>query len=439
MAGNILLVVANSADEKAVRHMLVNAPDGPFTVERLSRCADACNRLRSERGERIAAVMLDLWRPDSQGIGTFDALFRASSDVPILVIGHSWDEDAARLAVQRGAQDYLLEERLDGYSLPKALSNMLRRSVYGRFVLGDSERARATLAAIGDAVISTDLAGNVAYLNAVAEGMTGWSLKEACGRRLEDVLQIIDADTRRPVVNPASTAIRHNKKVGLAANCLLIRRDGYESAIEDSTAPIHGRHGQVTGAVIVFHDVGASRAMSLRMAYLAQHDVVTELPNRLLLNDRLTQAIAAAHRHSSALAVLFLDVDRFKLINDSMGHATGDRLLKSIAKRLVQSVRTSDTVSRQGGDEFVILLSEVTHARDAAIAADKILAAVSMPYRINHQTLRVTVSVGIGVYPADGTDAQTLLKNADLALLRAKGRGRNNHQFFVPAESRRVG
>jgi diguanylate cyclase (GGDEF)-like protein len=227
-------------------------------------------------------------------------------------------------------------------------------------------------------------------------------------------------------------AIRDNKSVGLSNNCILIRRDGYESAIEDTAAPIHDRRGQVTGAVIVFHDVSVARTMSIRMSYLAQHDFLTGLPNRMLLNDRLTQAIAAAHRHRKSLAALFLDVDHFKRINDSLGHAIGDQLLHSIAQRLVACVRDSDTVSRQGGDEFVVLLSEVSRAEDAALTANKILAAVSRPHRIGDQDVNVTVSVGIGVYPDDGADAQTLLKNADFALFQAKARGRSNHQFFEP-------
>jgi diguanylate cyclase (GGDEF)-like protein len=182
--------------------------------------------------------------------------------------------------------------------------------------------------------------------------------------------------------------------------------------------------------VIVFHDVSAARAMSLRMSYLAQHDFLTELPNRMLLNDRLTQAMASAHRHNTALAALFVDVDRFKHINDTRGHAVGDRLLKSIAQRLVACVRSSDTVSRYGGDEFVVLLPEVAHSQDAAVSAHKILASQSTPHRIERQELHVTVSVGIGVYPDDGMDAETLLKNADTALLNAKARGRGNYQFF---------
>jgi len=268
--------------------------------------------------------------------------------------------------------------------------------------------------------------------------MTGWSRQEACGRRLHEVLRIIDGGSREPALDPLSLAVLHNKTVGLSANCVLVRRDGYESAIEDTAAPIHDRRGQVTGAVIVFHDVGSARAMSLKMSYLAQHDFLTELPNRMLLNDRLTQAITSAHRHGKSLAVLFLDVDHFKHINDSLGHATGDQLMKSIAKRLVGCVRSSDTVSRQGGDEFVILLSEVTHAEDAGVAADKILTAVSEPHRIDEQDVHITVSVGIGVYPEDGVDAETLLKNADVALFHAKTHGRSNHRFFQTGMSVRA-
>jgi len=430
MSRNVLLVLADAAEAKTVRRSLVDSRDGPFKVEYVNRCGDAIKRLGSQGGEEIAAVVVDLSLPDSQGIETLEQLQHASPHVPILVLSHLRDEDVARLAVQRGAQDYLLQERLDGHSLARALSSMLERSAYAEALFLESQRAQVTLNSIGDAVISTDVAGNVTYLNAVAESMTGWSRLEASGRPLQEVLHIIDGDSREPALNPLAMAMLHNKSVSLSANCVLIRRDGYESGIEDTAAPMHDARGQVTGAVIVFHDVSVARAMSLRMSYLAQHDFLTELPNRLLLNDRLTQAIASAQRHRTLVAVLFLDVDHFKHINDSLGHAIGDQLLQSIAQRLVACVRHSDTVSRHGGDEFVILLSEVARAEHAAFTADKILAAVSRPHRIGHQDLQVTVSVGIGVYPDDGADAEALLKNADIALFQAKAHGRSNHQFF---------
>ena len=183
---------------------------------------------------------------------------------------------------------------------------------------------------------------------------------------------------------------------------------------------------------MVFHDVTEARALSQRMSYLAHHDYLTDLPNRLLLDDRLIQAMAAACRRRQQLAVLFVDVDRFKHINDSLGHAIGDELLQSVGGRLVASVRGSDTVSRQGGDEFVVLLSSIAHAEDAALSANKILAALCIPHHVEVHDLQITVSIGISIYPADGTDAETLVRNADIAMLNAKNSGRNNYQFFKP-------
>ena len=200
--------------------------------------------------------------------------------------------------------------------------------------------------------------------------MTGWSREEAIGKPLAEVFRIIDGSTRKTARDPMEMAVEQDRTVGLTVNCVLIRRDGFESAIEDSAAPIHDRAGRVIGAVIVFHDVSAARAMSLQMTHSAQHDLVTNLPNRLLLNDRISQSIALARRQNRPIAVIFLDLDHFKYINDSLGHAIGDQLLQSVSKRLLAGVRGSDTVSRQGGDEFVILLSEISlsgrrgHKRD---------------------------------------------------------------------------
>ena len=282
--------------------------------------------------------------------------------------------------------------------------------------------AQVTLDSIGDAVLSTDLAGNITYLNPVAERMTGWSESEAVGRPLQEVMRIIDADSREPARDPLAMAMHGDANASVTDNCLLIARDGREAAIEDTAAPIHDRNGKVTGAVIVFHDVGVARALSLRMSHLAQHDVLTGLPNRMLLADRIDRAIAVARRHGTSLAVLFLDLDHFKRINDRLGHAAGDEVLQSVARRLVAAVRRSDTVSRHGGDEFVVLLSEVSCAEDATRSADNLLAAIAVRQCIEGRNLRVTASVGVSVYPSDGLDAAALLRKADSALLRAKTR-----------------
>src|SRR5262245_16468176 len=172
--------------------------------------------------------------------------------------------------------------------------------------------------------------------------------------------------------------------------------------------------------------------MARAIADLAQHDALTGLPNRRLLHERLTQSIALARRRETPLAVLFLDLDRFKNVNDSLGHEVGDKLLQSVAKRLSASVRESDTVSRQGGDEFVWLLREIAHGSGAALAAQKMIAALAEPHTIGNQDLHVSASIGVSLYPEDGRDAETLLKNADTAMYHAKDRGPNSFQFFKP-------
>ena len=430
MSHTLLLILANAAQARMVRSAVVNSRVGYLKVEWLNRCCDAIERLESAEVGDITAVVVDLFLLDSQGIETFDRVFRASPHIPILVLSRLRDEDIARLALRRGAQEYLLEERLDGDNLSMALISLLERRVHAQTLLQERERAQVTLDSIGDAVISIDISGNITYINPMAASMTGWSPSAANGRPLPEVLRLIDGDTRDPAVNPLAMAILHNKTVGLSPHCILIRRDGHESAIEDTAAPIRNRWGQVTGAVIVFRDVGEARAMSLRMSHLAQHDFLTELPNRMLLSDRMRQAIALAQRHHSSVALFFADVDNFKRINDALGHVSGDQVLQSVARRLIACVRSADTVSRFGGDEFVVLLSEVARPEDAASTGDKLLAALSAPHRIEQRDLNITMSIGISVYPRDGQDAETLLKHADAALFRAKVQGGNKHQFF---------
>jgi diguanylate cyclase (GGDEF)-like protein/PAS domain S-box-containing protein len=433
MSQRILLVQDDATAAKTILDALSNASGEPFQVEWVRRCSEALERL-----DGVAAILVDLYLPDSRGIDTFDRVFHAAPTIPILILIDPQDEKTAKLAVQCGAQDYLLKPRLDAYLLPKTLVSMIERAAYSEALFEEKERAQVTLNSIGDAVVSTDVQGQVTYLNAVAEALTGWSQKEAVGHPLEDVFRIIDATTRENVPNPLMLAIRKNRAVALTPNCVLLRRDGVEAAIEDSAAPIHDRLGHVTGAVMVFHDVSLARAMTLKMSYLAQHDSLTDLPNRVLLHDRLSEAITLSSRYQRKLAILFLDLDRFKHINDSLGHVVGDRLLQSVARRLFTCVRSSDTVSRQGGDEFVVLLWEVRHAQDAAITATKILDALRLPHLIDEHELHITGSIGIVTYPDDGTDVETLMRKADFAMYHAKETGRDSYQFFQPEMSARA-
>jgi diguanylate cyclase (GGDEF)-like protein/PAS domain S-box-containing protein len=423
---HVLVITNDSRDLRIIRESLAGPEFESLELEWASSLYAGVERLKSLSAN---AVILDLSLPDSQGVQTFERVLQAAPGVPILILSGSEEEDLAREAVQRGAQDYLPKRHLNCYSLPRAVRTMIALRVATEALIGDRRRAENTLNSIGDAVLSTDLQGKITYLNIVAEKMTGWSLEEALGRASGEVFRFVDRKTRQPARNPLEFAIQQDHTVGLTADCLLIRRDGLESSIEDSAAPIRDHEGRVVGAVLVFRDVGKAQALADKMSRLALYDFLTELPNRVLLNDRLGQAMRMDERHHKKLAVLFLDLDRLKSINDSQGHAIGDALLKAVAKRLRETLREMDTVSRHGGDEFVILLPEIESASDAALVAEKILAVLGAPYIVDGCELYATASIGISLYPDHGHDAESLVHSADLAMYEAKKSGGGRYRF----------
>jgi PAS domain S-box-containing protein len=213
------------------------------------------------------------------------------------------DERLAAQALQEGAQDYLIKGQIELPGLLRALRHAVERKVLEEALFEEKERAQVTLNSIGDGVACTDTLGNISFLNVAAEKMTGWPLQEGAGRPMAEVLQIVNASSRETIANPMDTAVKKGLTVHLPSNSLLIARDGTEIPIEDTVAPIHGREGQVTGAVIVFRDVTAAQEMAREMAHSAEHDFLTGLPNRLLLNDRISQAIVSVWMASSTLTI----------------------------------------------------------------------------------------------------------------------------------------
>jgi diguanylate cyclase (GGDEF)-like protein/PAS domain S-box-containing protein len=298
-------------------------------------------------------------------------------------------------------------------------------------------RYRGLLEAAPDAMVVVDPAGAIVLLNLQAETQFGYRRDELIGQQVTNIIpegfaERLIADDLRSVEDALA------QQIGTGIELIGRRRDGSEFPIELMLSPLSSVDGVLVTAAIRDISVrkaaaSATDAMALEMAHSAQHDFLTGLPNRTLLNDRLGQAIAIAPRHAEQLAVLFLDLDHFKHINDSLGHSVGDALLQSVGRRLVDCVRVSDTVSRQGGDEFVVLLTEAGQWDDAAIVARRMLQSVAETHSINGQYLHVTASIGVSVYPSDGEDAETLIKNADTAMYQAKENGRQGFQFFTPA------
>ena len=284
----------------------------------------------------------------------------------------------------------------------------------------ERERARVTLESIGDAVISTDSSGRVTYLNAVAEELTGWAREAAFGRPFSEVFKVLDSNTGKPANNPAESAMESLAIIQMAPNCLLQRLDGSELAIEDSAAPILDAEGELIGAVVVFRDQKMSRETTARMAHVARHDVLTGLPNRIAFAEHFQQAINLARRNHHWAGLMFIDLDRFKWVNDTLGHEAGDQLLQELSRRLVSCVRSTDLVGRHGGDEFVVLLSQIKRPDDVRKIAAKVQAAAAAPTLVQGELIRLQLSIGISLYPEHGCDMPQLFHCADVAMYQAK-------------------
>ncbi|MCL1114944.1 EAL domain-containing protein [Shewanella basaltis] len=294
----------------------------------------------------------------------------------------------------------------------------------------EKERLRVTLNSIGDAVIATDTKGLITFMNPIAERMTGWRIKEALHQKIETVMQLRDSNTRHTLLNPLYIALREQRIVAMALNSQLLARGGQVFAVEDSAAPIRNENGEVIGAIMVFHDVSETMAMAMKMSHLANHDQLTDLPNRILLQDRLSVACSSAKSFGTKAAALLVDIDHFKYLNDSLGHQLGDELICLMAQRINSLIPPSYTLARLGGDEFVVLMSDTQSVEASSVLATKLVDAMHEPFVLAGQKFSVSISIGISVYPDDASDAEELMRHADVAMYRAKQEGRNRFSFF---------
>jgi diguanylate cyclase (GGDEF)-like protein/PAS domain S-box-containing protein len=426
-AKTVLLIESQLEEVRQIRDMIRDPGSTIFEISHVASMSDAEKHLATRS---IGIVLLDLGLADSQGLEAVRRVRAVSPSAAIVSLSSADDEAIAVQAIQEGAQDYLIKGQIEPRELMRALLDAAERKAIEETHLIEKERAQNTLDSIGDAVICTDTLGRITFLNRVAEAMTGWTLKDAAGRAMAECVRIVDGITGKTIPDPMAKATSQDQKGALPSNSVLIRRDGHEVLIEDSVAPIHDREGLHTGAVIVFRDVSATRALEKELTHSAQHDFLTGLPNRMLLKDRVGQAISLARRHRRRAAVLYLDLDGFKHINDSLGHLIGDKVLQSVAKRLLDCVRSPDSVSRHGGDEFVVVLQELKCQDDAEAAVARLLKAVTEVHFIDRHEIYVTTSIGVSIYPGDGLDAETLIKNADTAMYHAKKNGKQDYKFF---------
>lgn len=294
----------------------------------------------------------------------------------------------------------------------------------------EKERAQVTLKSIGDAVITTDRYGNVEYLNPVAEVLTGWKTEEAAGLPLIQVFNIVNEYSREKAPNPVEMVLEDGRIVGLANHTSLIRRDGLECAIEDSAAPIRDDSGEIVGVVLVFHDVSDSRNLAIQLSHQASHDALTGLINRREFERRLELAIMNAASQNRHHALLYMDLDQFKIVNDTCGHNAGDELLRQITSLLQPHIREGDTLGRLGGDEFGVLLENC--APEAALKIADMLRCTVTDFHFvwRDKLFHIGMSIGLVSFSTEGFSMPDILSAADTACYIAKDKGRNRVHVY---------
>ncbi|HET9388786.1 MAG TPA: PAS domain S-box protein [Steroidobacteraceae bacterium] len=318
--------------------------------------------------------------------------------------------------------------RIVGYD--GTIADITERKRAEQAIFAEKERAQVTLQSIGDAVISTDAEGRIEYINPVAETLTAWSLEEARGRPIGDILNLVNEITREPIENPLMCALGRGQGGTSADHSVLITRSGQEVAIQESAAPICDRQGRVIGAVIVFHDVTKERRLKRALSYQASHDALTGLINRREFDNRLHAAVLSAQRGEGSYALLYIDLDQFKVVNDTCGHQAGDRLLRDVTGLLQTRVRASDTIARLGGDEFGVLLEGCTLEQATRIAEGVRQAIRDYRFMWGSNQLSVGASVGVVQIRDDTQNVASVMSAADIACYAAKDEGRNRIHVY---------
>ncbi len=405
---------------------------------------DAAQARARLTGQDFDLVLLDLHLPDATGLTILNDMAPRLEQSMVIVVSGDTSIDSAIHALKAGAYDFL-RKPYDPEELIKSLRNAARelalkrenREIQAR--LEHSEQWHRFLVNNSpDIIFTLDAEGRFSYLNDCVEGITGHSKTELIGQPWETLVLEAERETARWRMNERRTGERATRNFEL----LLQRRPTADSgdlapphvSVELSASGMYREEAdgsrRYVGTYGVARDISERKKAEATITFQAYHDLLTGLPNRALFKDRLTQAIANARRHGLLLAVMFLDLDRFKSVNDTLGHLVGDELLQLTSQRLRHCLREGDTLARIGGDEFMLLLPHIRTRDNAAHIAEKILAALKTPFHLNSHELYISASIGIAIYPDDGITHETLIKHADIAMYCAKDQGRNDFRFF---------
>ena len=419
------------------RHELValTANDGIWDFDGKSKQIDLSPRWRRMLGysEDDDEVMLDwynLVHPDDMARVQASMREHLEGRLPFFESVHRMKHQSGEWRWMSSRAKAVVDEHGRLLRLLGVEVDITERKLYEDALFREKESAQITLQSIGDGVITTDADCKVEYVNPVAEELSGWKVDDASGRSIDEIFRAFHEETCEPLENPLAVAIRRDRAIKSVRPTLLIRRDGNELYIESTASPIRDGKGNVTGGVLVFHDVSESRELNRRLSYHASHDILTGLVNRREFESRLERALKSAKARETSYALLYLDLDQFKIVNDSCGHSAGDALLGQLGALLKSKIRWRDTLARLGGDEFGVLLESCTLEEAMQTAEALRIAIGDYKFTWDDRTFRLGTSIGIVPITADNEDVAALLSAADSACAAAKESGRNRIHSF---------
>lgn len=376
-------------------------------------------------------ILLDVQMPGMDGYEVLDMLSwdDRTKYIPVIFITANYADEKHQLKGYRyGAVDYLFKPINEQILLSKVkvfLELYEQKQQYKQL----QKRYQLILDSAGEGVFGLDLDGTIIFTNPAAAKLLNTDVDTLINQPFGNMLKAKNEKSFEWKSSDLCNTLNEGN-VLYKDDDLFIKANQEELPVEYTASPIHNEAGNVTGIVLVFSDITLRKTVEAQLTHMALYDHLTQLPNRVLFEKTINRALARAERHKRLVSVMFLDLDHFKTINDTLGHDIGDLLLQGVSKRLKTCVRESDTIARLGGDEFAIVLDEIDKAEDAAIVAEKIIEVLKPPFQLNSHEVFASTSIGIAVYPMSGSDSVTLTKNADIAMYRAKHQGRNNFRFF---------
>ncbi|MBI5410820.1 MAG: EAL domain-containing protein [Nitrospirae bacterium] len=409
------MAVVRALKAGGLRMEIEEATDGAAGLAALSRRTFDC-------------AFLDFAMPGGDGLAALKKARAAGITTPIIMLTGHGDEHTAVEVMKAGAVDYLSKAALSAESVGRSLRHALRVHRAEQKAEESQRRWRLAAAVIDraqEAVLTTDRGGTIEFVNPAFCDLTGYAPDEALGRNP----RFLESERHDPAFYEALRRTLAASGSWRGEVCGR-RKSGEDFPVWLTISAIHDERGALTHYAGMFADITPLKQAEARLKQLAHYDTLTGLPNRRLFHDRLQQAVALALRHERLVALLFVDLDGFKLLNDSLGHAVGDLALNAVAVRLTGCVRASDTVARMGGDEFTVLLDGVVSAEDAARVAQKILDAMEPPLTLQERECFLSASIGIAMYPSDALDADGLLRQADTAMYCAKAQGKHAYRFY---------